>query len=204
MTKDGLTVLNQKILLDAGFLSVSRTEFTYRTPGGGENSQVRLVVHQASSVAAIVHNPDENCLYFVKQFRYPAYRPGSPALADNGWLTELVAGRTGLNETTREAMVREVEEETGLKVIEIDAVGTFFLSPGASNEQLSLFYTRVEGAPPVRDHLGVGDEWIESVRLTPEAFLAKVEAMTLNDAKTIVAAEYIRRRPDLFKLGGAA
>jgi ADP-ribose pyrophosphatase len=191
--------------LDLGFLRVSRSEFTYTLPTGAEREQMRLVVDRGNAVAALLHEPARGLLHFVKQFRFPTYNEADEPAAENGWLLELIAGVVSPNETAAEAITREVEEETGIRrLVALEMIGSFYLTPGASNERLFLYYAQVEtdGFSGAKSGLGVDDEWIEVISMTPKAFLEKVEAMLIYDAKTIAAAEFVRRRPDLFSRGG--
>ena len=105
------------------------------------------------------------------------------------------------NESSKESIAREISEELGFNEIKaLELIGSFYLSPGAASERLFLYYASVGGSdPPNIDHsLGDADEWIEAVSMTVPDFLGKVEAIEVYDAKMVAAAEFIRRRPDLF------
>lgn len=202
MRTDDLFVWDRKTLFDVKFVSVSRIEYSEASkPESNSAPFVRYIVHQASSVAAILYHVSSGTLYFVKQFRIPTLKQDSAALVDRGTLVEVVAGRIDKNETAREAIVREVREETGLVSKHIELIGVFYLSPGISDEKLHLFYVEIEDKPAVLRHLGNSDENIEIIPYKPSEFMIHVSNMEIFDAKTIVAAEYIRRRPDIFKLG---
>jgi ADP-ribose pyrophosphatase len=195
-------------MLDAGFLRVDKTRLEYRRPDGEWSSpQDRLNVDRGDSVAAILHEPATQTLHFVKQFRFSTYRLEDEPHPENGWLLELIAGAVEPQETIREAMRREVVEETGFKqILACDLIGSFYLTPGASSERLYLFYVavgvegRVRGqiAPDGITYRGADDEQIETVEMSVDAFLDKVARMEIADAKTVAAAEYIRRNRQTF------
>lgn len=197
MTKRRVNVLQKDVSLDGGFLTVTKSRLTYTLPTGEVRTQDRYVVDRGDAVAALLYERDAGLLHFVRQFRFPTYVERDEPAPGNGWLVELIAGVIDPCETSREAIAREISEETGfvdLRVIEL--IGSFYLSPGASNERLFLFFVEVTSKD--RDAVslggGIGDEWIEIVSLTPAEFLRQVEAMEIFDAKTIAAAEYVRRR----------
>lgn len=189
-------------LLDyRGFLRVDEYKVSYWQPRtrGWKDIASHVTVDRRHSVAAILHDPSDDMFHFVRQFRFSTYDVDDPLNPQNGWLVELVAGAMRDNETNRECLIREVAEETGFQIEDPVLVGSFFLTPGASSERLFLFFAQVSEArraPPQNRSgtYGIEGEEIELVRLSLDAFLGAVERLEVADAKTIVAAEYLRRR----------
>lgn len=199
-------ILETRRLLDTKFLRVDRSKISYSLPDGERREQVRLNVDRGNAVAAILHEPSANKLYFVRQFRFSTYVEADEPSPDNGWLLELIAGVIEPSERQEESILREIEEETGFKkILACEPIGAFYLTPGASSEQIFLFYVAVDaegrasgkGAAELR---GVSDEEVITETMTPAEFLQRVEAMQIRDAKTLAAAEYVRRRKDVFQL----
>jgi nudix-type nucleoside diphosphatase (YffH/AdpP family) len=203
-------VLETQRVLDGPFLRVDSTKLTYELPGGARSTeQTRLNVDRGNAAAALLHEPSTNLLYFTRQFRFSTYAESDEPARDNGWLLEVIAGVVEPHERTEEAIRREILEETGFKSIEAcELIGSFFLTPGASSERLFLFYVAVgganrEGGRAVSEGVelrGVSDEQIITETMTPQQFLDEVAAMRIKDAKTIVAAEYVRRNAGVFGL----
>ena len=205
--KRQVTVYSSEVAIDLGFLKVTKTTLSYtlphglRLPDGSDPKQTRFTIDRRNSAAAIVFQPETGLLHFVRQFRYATYSPADEPSPENGWLVELAAGVIERDESSRESITREISEELGFDEIEaLDFIGSFYLSPGAASERLFLYSARVRGVdPPMIDHSrGDADEWIEAISMTVPDFLGKVEAIEVFDAKMVAAAEYIRRRPDLF------
>lgn len=71
-----------------------------------------------------------NTLLFVKQYRFGIEKD----------LLEFPAGLIETDEPPHITALRELEEETGYKANHIQSLGTFYLSPGYSNEIIHLFY----------------------------------------------------------------
>ena len=71
-----------------------------------------------------------NTLLFVKQYRFGIEKD----------LLEFPAGLIEPDEAPHITALRELEEETGYKANHIQSLGTFYLSPGYSNEIIHLFY----------------------------------------------------------------
>ena len=208
--KRTVQILKAKRLLDTGFLRVDSSEIKYRLPDGAlSDPQMRLNVDRGNAVAAILHERSNNTLHFVRQFRFSTYDESDEPSPDNGWILELIAGVVQTTERRDEAIKREIQEETGFKKVDAcELIGSFFLTPGASSERLFLFYVAVDPAgrdpgkvlPDGAELRGADDEQIVTVTMTPEQFLAEVVAMRITDAKTVAAAEYVRRRREIFAL----
>ena len=183
--------------LYSGFLRLEEHEFALRHDDHWK-AQKRLIVDRGDSVAALLVEPAQGLVHLVRQFRYATFDHAHPDEPGNGWLTELVAGTLEPDETPEACIIREVEEETGFTIKNPERIGCFYLSPGAFTEKLYLFAATVSAerrtASRIDGHYGVDDERIETVALPVTTFLQQVERMEIKDAKTIAAAEWLRRQ----------
>jgi ADP-ribose pyrophosphatase len=195
-----IRIFRTRRLLDTPFIRVDENRISYRRPDGSFSpEQTRLNVDRGNAVAAILFDPATKHLHLVRQFRFSTYDFADEPDPANGWTLEVVAGGVKPGEALRDCLRREVMEETGFSIdSEIEMIGSFFLSPGASSERLFLFYAEVsEGrrATPKKDMTyGVDDEEISTVAMTVPEFLAAIDRMEIRDAKTIAAGEWLRRR----------
>jgi nudix-type nucleoside diphosphatase (YffH/AdpP family) len=195
-----IRIFRTRRLLDTEFIRVDEHRLSYRLANGEWSPlETRLSVDRGNSVAAILFEPETRLLHFVRQFRYATYDFSSEPDPENGWLIELVAGGVKPGEPLRAAIEREVKEETGFEIAEPRLIGSFYLSPGAYSERLYLFYAEVTSArratPQRNGSYGVDGEDINTVSMTLSDFLARVERLEIQDAKTIAAAEWLRRNP---------
>ena len=88
-------------------------------------------------VIAALHK-ETSKLVLIKQFRVPL----------NDYVYELPAGLLDDKEMIETAATRELKEETGLSLIEINkskTTGKVFLSPGMTDESVALVYCTCEG-----------------------------------------------------------
>ncbi|HEY3208883.1 MAG TPA: NUDIX hydrolase [Actinomycetota bacterium] len=74
---------------------------------------------------------------------------------------------------------REVLEETGFRVRDIEPLGTIYTSPGFTDERIDLFVARADKAG------GPGEEGVEVVRIPFIEALAAVRDGRIADAKTV-------------------
>ncbi len=141
-----------------------------RRPDGRES--VREVIrHQGASVMLPVL--DDGRVVFVRQFRYAAGRV----------LLELPAGKIDPGEAPEQTARRELEEETGLRAEVMQDLGSFFTTPGFTDERLHAFLAR--GLVRVGGAGGEDDESIEVVALAPPQIARAVAAGELEDAKSL-------------------
>jgi ADP-ribose pyrophosphatase len=139
-------------------------------PNGGEASR-EVVRHKGAVVVLPLH--EDRRIELVRQYRYPT---GTVVL-------ELPAGKLDPGESPADCAGRELAEETGWKPIEIHELGSFFTTPGFTDEVLHAFIaTPLEPAP---DAVQDPDEAIENVTMTVEETLGACRDGTIRDSKTI-------------------
>lgn len=107
----------------------------------------REYVQTPDSVAAIVHNTDENTFVFVEQFRVGLAGRNFEINEDFN-LIELVAGHIdvvdGVLESPEIAIKREIYQETGYDVDSLELlIQPYYTSPGFSTETIAIYYARV-------------------------------------------------------------
>jgi ADP-ribose pyrophosphatase len=107
-------------------------------------------------------------------------------------LLELPAGTLEAGEDPRSCAERELREETGYRAAKLEAMGSFFLSPGILDENMHLFVaSELTADLPQRE----ANEQIENRITSWEEALAMIRDGRIHDAKTIVALlRYERER----------
>ncbi len=137
----------------------------------GKEATREVVRHRGAVVVLPLH--EDRRIELVRQYRYPMREV----------LLELPAGKLDPGEEPIACAGRELAEETGWKPIEIHELGSFFTTPGFTDEVLHAFVaTPLEPAPEaVQDP----DEAIENVTMTIEEALAACRDGTIRDSKTI-------------------
>lgn len=133
-----------------GFFKIEEVEFRHqRVDGSMSRALRRLHLERGDGVAVVVYNKTRDCIVFVRQFRYSTYEKGP------GWLRETVAGVIEQGEAPEAVARRELLEEAGYRVGELESVGCFYLTPGGSSERIYLFFAEVENVDRVTDGGGV-------------------------------------------------
>ena len=176
-----------------GFFKLSEAEVSFERFDGTMSRPVkRLNFERGDSVAALLYNSDSRRVLLVEQFKYPTYEHGP------GWILEAVAGIVEPDETPESALRREVLEEVGYEIGTLEPIATFYVSPGGSSERVFLHYAEVTDAGKVGDGGGVGAEGedIRTVELTLEELDRLLATGSIQDAKTLVGVQWLKRRLD--------
>jgi ADP-ribose pyrophosphatase len=118
-------------------------EFRQRRFDGAWSGTRRWEVFLRGRAAALLpYDPVSDSVVLIEQFRLPAFLAGLQPV-----MTELPAGLSDGDETAEETIRRELIEEAGLTADRLERVGEFLLTPGGSDELVTLFAGRV-AAPP--------------------------------------------------------
>jgi ADP-ribose pyrophosphatase len=121
--------------LHQGFFRLEALELRHRLFEGGWSEPMRREVHSRfDAVGVLLYDPARDSLVLIEQFRAGAVDdPLSP------WKLEFVAGLVEEGESLEDVARREAWEEAGCKVAELTKLHTYYPSPGACNEQVTLF-----------------------------------------------------------------
>ncbi len=134
----------------------------------------REIVRHRPAVAAVAKTEDGRWV-FLRQFRKPAEKI----------MFEVVAGIREEGEDPERAIVRELKEETGYRVVSIERLGKVYPSPGYVDEEIDIFLAQLEGAAGDR-HLDP-DERIEVLLLTRDEVWDRIRRGDVEDSKTLAA-----------------
>jgi ADP-ribose pyrophosphatase len=173
------------------FFKIDESIISYdRYDGRGRFEKVkRLVFERGDSAAILLRNPQTDEVMLVEQLRFPTFKKGP------GIVKEVVAGIIDANETPDACARRETLEEIGFVVSNLEAIHTFYVSPGGSSERIILFYGEISNAPGEVAH-GKGNEYEDvKYQMTPaEDFIALARGGGIQDAKTLIAAQWLALR----------
>jgi nudix-type nucleoside diphosphatase (YffH/AdpP family) len=138
-----IEILNQRVVFDDVFKIEEVTLRFERFNGRMSEPVRRLVFERGDAAAALLLNRDMQKVILIKQFRYPTHKKGP------GWLWEVVAGMVDQGEQAEETIRREVLEEVGYQVGDLQSIATFYVSPGGSSERVVLYNAEVSEADRV-------------------------------------------------------
>ncbi|WP_103068327.1 NUDIX domain-containing protein [Aquimarina sediminis] len=181
-------ILNENIVYK-GFLIVKKAKIVHdRFYKNTPVTYSREMVDRGDSVAVLLYEKDTDHLILINQFRYPTTKKG------NGWLLEIPAGGIEENEDPIQCAIREVKEETGYQVSELEHITTFYATPGGSSERMFLYYGEIFEKDKIHQGGGLNeeDEDIELQKYHISQIDTLLRSGTICDAKSIIAFQWFR------------
>jgi nudix-type nucleoside diphosphatase (YffH/AdpP family) len=181
-------VISRRRVFD-GFFKIDEARLRFERYDGSMGEEVRrLNFERGDSAAALLVDGKARKVYLVEQFMYPTLAKAG------GWMETVAAGMIEKGETPKQAIRREILEETGFAAKRIEAIATFFVSPGGSSERIFLFCALISYSARVAAGGGVASEHedIKLVAWRVDKFLARIAAGGFPDAKTIVAGYWLK------------
>lgn len=120
-------LLERNILIKDKWATIVQEQF--QTEAGKEGRYVIVERKPALMVIPLVREGDAIYTYLVKQYRYP--------IAKEVW--QIPMGTLEDNVNPIEHARAELEEETGLQTKKITFAGTYYVDPGLSRQQCSVY-----------------------------------------------------------------
>ncbi|MGQ4879592.1 NUDIX domain-containing protein [Billgrantia sp. LNSP4103-1] len=132
--------LIERRCLHEGFFRLDEVHFRHRLfEGGWSPPTVREVHVRHDAVGVLLYDVERDCVALVEQVRAGAL--GDP---ESPWKLEIVAGLVEAGESAAEVARREAMEEAGCEVSELIELPTYYPSPGACSERVTLFCALVD------------------------------------------------------------
>ena len=174
--------------LHQGFFRLEQVRLRHRLFEGGWSGEVVREVHcRHDAVGVLLYDVERDAVVLVEQIRAGALEdPGSP------WKLEVVAGLVEAGERPTEVARREAMEEAGCRVGELIELHTYYPSPGACNERVTLFCALVDSGGLGGVH-GV-DEEHEDIRVHVLGFSQAwelLQAGRLDNAMCLIAFHWL-------------
>ncbi|WFU19302.1 NUDIX domain-containing protein [Bradyrhizobium sp. CB3481] len=164
--------------------------YEQRRRDGGQQVCKREIYDNGNSAAILPYDPERKTVLLTKQLRLPVF------LQDGTERTlEACAGKLD-GEKAERRIVKEMQEELGYKVSQVERLFELYVSPAAIMEKIVFFTCKYSAANKVSDGGGLKDEGedIEVVETTLEQAAAMIATGEIIDAKTVVLIQYLRDR----------
>lgn len=160
--------------------------------GGWSPVMGRELFDRGACVAVVLYDPHQDAVVLIEQFRV-----GAMHVQENAWLVEIVAGAIEPGEDPRDVARRETREEAGCEIQKLTEVCSFFTSPGACSEKITLFCGLVDSRNVGGLH-GLDDE-NEDIRVKVLPFaevMALLDSGKIESAIPIIGLQWLARHRD--------
>jgi GDP-mannose pyrophosphatase NudK len=159
----------------------------HKTENGNTETLEREVYFRPEGAAVLLIDETRKKVLLTKQFRLPVYLRGQKDL-----LWEACAGIIDEGEEPEQAIVREIEEETGYRISEIKRVAEGYMTPASVSEYVYFFTGKY--SPEMKVNEGGGKEGegedIQLFELTGEEARVLLSSGNLRDVKTILLLQH--------------
>lgn len=179
-----------------GYFSIKKFTLKHRLfDGDWSQAFQREVFERGHAVGVLLYDPILNKMVLIEQFRV-----GTLGSTQHPWLLEIVAGIIDEDETTEQVAKREVSEEAGLKILDLIPIYNYWVSPGGSTEQVTLYCGRVD-ATNAQGIFGLADE-DENIRvhvLDVKEVYDLLANGKINNALAIIAVQWFQLNEEKIK-----
>ena len=164
--------------------------YEQRRQDGEQQSRTREIYDNGNSVVILPYDPDRKTVLLARQLRLPVF------LQDGTERTvEACAGKLD-GENAERRIVKEMQEELGYKITNVERLFELYMSPAAIMEKVVLFTCTYSPANKVSAGGGLKEEGedIEVVETTLEEAAAMIAGGEIVDAKTVILVQCLRDR----------
>lgn len=170
-----------------GFFQVKQLTLKHRVFAGGWSDLMQRELFSRRPVGAVLpYDPIRDEVVLIQQFRVGCLNQQNP------WLLELVAGITEPNESVEDMIHREAQEEAGIELLELRKLFQYWVSPGGSSENLTLYCGRVDATLAGGIHgLAHEHEDIKVITLSAQEAIDAIKTGAINNAATIIALQWL-------------
>ena len=156
---------------------------------------LEIISRHHDSVAVLPYDPRTDTVILIRQFRIGAYLAG-----ETGWCVEIVAGHCIDPDIPANAR-REVLEEIGWEVTELQPIVRYYPSPNFSNERLHLFLGIIDSQNRARPGGGLlqENEDIQAFPLSFDQALHLVDTGQLSNSPTLLGMQWLAQHRDALR-----
>ena len=160
--------------------------------GGYSNVITREMFERGAVVALLPFDPIRRKVVLIEQFRTGAIKD------EHGpWLIECIAGVVEAGEQVDEVALRESREEAGCEVKQLHRISRYYVSPGGTTEECTL-YCGIVDSPGIGGYHGLAEE-NEDIRVEvvdAETAYAWVAEGKIKSSATIIALLWLQLNED--------
>lgn len=149
----------------------------------------REMLKTKDSVLVLLYARAIDSFIFCQQFRTGVFFNDTE---DDPFILECVAGAIDKG-SPEDTAVKEVFEETGIKISDVSKIASVYKSPGIVTEKCHLFYGEVSNSPE-SGFFGVDDEDIKTHVIHKNVVYKLMDEMKILDQSTLLALLWFRGR----------
>lgn len=161
--------------------------FEYEQKDGTRQTKTHEVYDMGDVTTVLLYNKEQKTIILTKQFRLPTFLNGNK----DGMMIEACAGKLD-DEDAASGIKREIKEETGYEVEEVQKIMEVYSTPGTVTEKLYLFVAAYAPHMKISEGGGLAEEQehVQVMELSFDEAWQMVNKGEIKDAKTIILLQY--------------
>lgn len=160
--------------------------------GGYSEEFSREIFERGSAVALLPYDPNCRKVVLIEQFR-----AGAIHAKTSPWLIECIAGIVEAGETEEQVAIRESHEEAGCEIKQLHLISRYFVSPGGTTEECTLYCGIIDSAGVGGIHgLANENEDIRVEVVDADTAYAWVIEGKIKSSATIIALQWLQLNED--------
>jgi nudix-type nucleoside diphosphatase (YffH/AdpP family) len=185
----GVRIKSTEIVSDSHY-KLKKVKFDLQKNDGSWESHEKEVFDHGNAATALLYNKEQRTVILTKQFRIPTYLNGNPS----GMLMETCAGLLEEGESPADTMKREIKEETGYAVGDLQKIYEAYTSAGSVTEMVYFYLAEYTKEQKVSEGGGLKEEGedIKILELNFDEALQRMDNGEIKDVKTILLLQYVR------------
>ncbi len=188
MNNPKIKITKSELLSHNRFL-LKKITYEYQNQKNEIQTQSREIYDRGNGATILLYNKSNKSVILTRQLRIPTYFNGN----ESGMMIETCAGMLD-EDHPEECIRREVTEETGYEIENVQKIFEAYPSPGAVTEILHFFIGKY--SPEMKIHEGGGleseQENIEVLEYLFEDAYNMIATGEIKDAKTIMLLQYAK------------
>ncbi len=187
---DARRVKNLQIeILSDNWYTLKKVTYDFLKKGGSWQTHTREAYDRGNGATILLYNKENQTVILIRQFRLPTYINGN----ETGMLIETCAGLLDSN-NPEDCIKKEIEEETGFKIMHVEKIGEAYMSPGSVTEIIHFFIAEYTSSMKTSKGGGVDEEQeeIEVLELPFSIALKMITTGEIKDGKTILLLQHLR------------
>ena len=149
----------------------------------------REVLERGHAVSVLPYDPFRDEVVLIEQFRIGAYT----APETSPWQIECVAGIIEPHQLAEDIAHRETEEETNLRILDLEPIHTYLSSPGCTSETIQMFCGHVDANDVGGFHgLASEGEYIRAFAMHVEQAFSWLANGRIENGMTIIALQWLK------------
>ena len=181
-------ISEQKTVYD-GFYKIDSVKYSHSLHSGEMTGSIDVELFVRGDVVGLLpYDPVSDQVALIEQFRIGAMR-NKP----DPWLVQIIAGMIDTDETPEQVAIREAKEEAGIVLSEVELISRYIASPGASTEEVYVFFAKTDLSQVGGTHgLVEEDEDILVKVMSADDAIALLDSGQIKNALSIIALQWFK------------